>query len=103
MSCVLPEKTEIYILLTVMLFDKEGVLRIDEAIMKRPTFLKILEDNVVTDEEIFEQSRVVLDLLQKAEKEFSPSQLQIVEDLLAETGVLFAISRIRGMAKTEEV
>ena len=58
-----------------MLFDKEGVLRIDEAIMKRPTFLKIMEDNVVTDEEIFEQSRVVLDLLQKAEKEFSPSQL----------------------------
>lgn len=54
MSCVLPEKTEIYILLTVMLFDKEGVLRIDEAIMKRPTFLKIMEDNVVTDEEIFE-------------------------------------------------
>ena len=84
-----------------MLFDKEGVLRIDEAIMQRPTFLKIMEDNVVTDEEILEQSKVVLELLQKAEKEFSPSQLQIVEDLLAETGVLFAISRIKGMENGE--
>ncbi len=85
----------------IMLFDKDGVLRIDEAIMQRPTFLRIMEDNVVTEEEISEQSKVVLDLLRKAEKEFSPSQLQIVEDLLAETGVLFAISQVKGMANED--
>ena len=74
-----------------MLFDKNGILRLDELMAEQPTFQKIMEDKIVTDEEITGQARLVLDMLQKVEQTFSPEQMNEIENLLAEFGILSAI------------
>ena len=78
-----------------MLLNKDGILCIDELISQQPSFRKIMEDGVVTDEEIEAQSALVLSLLQRIEKTFEPEQLKKVEQLLAEMSVLFAIHQYK--------
>ena len=48
-----------------MLFDKEGILNIDELVAQRPTFRKIMEDQIVTDDELTNQANLVVNLLKK--------------------------------------
>ena len=72
-------------------FDENGLLNIDEAVMERPSFRKIMDDGVVTDAELMEQSSVVTDLLHKAEKAFNDEQIALTRDLLAEMSVLYAV------------
>lgn len=73
-----------------MLFDKEGILNIDELVAQRPTFRKIMEDQIVTDDELTNQANLVVNLLKKLEQTLSPGQLSEVENLLAEMRVLYA-------------
>ena len=75
-----------------MLFDKEGILNIDELVAQRPTFRKIMEDQIVTDDELTNQ---VVNLLKKLEQTLSPGQLSEVENLLAEMSVLYAIHQYK--------
>lgn len=72
-------------------FNENGLLNLDEAVMKMPTFRKIMEDGIVTDSELSEQAEVVSLLLHKVEDTFSASQAALVKGLLAEMGVLFAV------------
>ena len=58
-----------------MLFDKEGILNIDELVAQRPTFRKIMEDQIVTDDELTNQANLVVNLLKKLEQTLSPGQL----------------------------
>ncbi len=74
-----------------MLFDKNGIFCLDELMATRPTFQKIMEDKMVTNEEINGQTGLVLELLQDIEQTFSPEQLSKIENLLAEFGVLSAV------------
>ena len=62
-----------------MLFDKEGILNIDELVAQRPTFRKIMEDQIVTDDELTNQANLVVNLLKKLEQTLSPGQLSEVE------------------------
>ena len=78
-----------------MLFNKDGILCIDEMISQQPSFQKIMEDSAVTDEEIEAQSALVLSLLQRIEQTFEPEQLKEVEQLLSEMSVLFAIHQYK--------
>lgn len=72
-------------------FDENGILNIDEAVAKQPSFVKIMEDGLVTNSELAEQSSRVLALFQKAEAELNDSQKELVKDLLVESNVLQAI------------
>ena len=72
-------------------FDENGLLNIDEAVMERPSFRKIMDDGMVTDAELMEQSAVVTDLLHKAEKAMNEEQIALTRDLLAEMSVLYAV------------
>lgn len=78
-----------------MFFNKEGFLNLDELVMKNATFRKIIDDNVVTDEEIVEQSARVLNLYRELEKEFSDKQLELIAETIVQTSVLQSISKIR--------
>ena len=51
-----------------MLFDKEGILNIDELVAQRPTFRKLMEDQIVTDDELTNQANLVVNLLKKLEQ-----------------------------------
>lgn len=48
-----------------MLFDKEGILNIDELVAQRPTFRKIMEDQIVTDDELTNQANLVVKFIKK--------------------------------------
>ena len=74
-----------------MFFNEKGILNIDEMIMNNASFKKIMEDGIVTEEEIKEQSDKVVALLHNMEKKYSEEQLNEIKDLLVESGVLYAV------------
>lgn len=78
-----------------MFFDENGMLRLDEVVAERPTFKKIVEDQIVTDAELEEQANLVVSVLKRIEKSFPPEQLKQVEELLAETCVLYAANQYK--------
>ena len=77
-----------------MFFNQNGILNIDEAILNKESFKKIIEDGLVTEEEIKEQSEKVIGLFKDIENKFSEEQLRDIKDLLAETSVLYAVYNI---------
>ena len=74
-----------------MLFNKQGFLDIDEMIAQEPSFKKIMEDGVVTEKELQEQTNTVICLLHEVEKRLSEEDQLLVKKLLAETNVLSVI------------
>ena len=77
-----------------MFFNQNGILNIDEAILNKESFKKIMEDGIVSEEEIKEQSEKVIGLFKDIEHKFSEEQLRDIKDLLAETSVLYAVYNI---------
>jgi len=71
-------------------FDETGSLNLDEMILNQPSFRKIMEDGIVTEEELAEQSQRVTDMLKRLEKNLSPEQIDQVRELLAEISVIVA-------------
>lgn len=74
-----------------MFFDKEGILDIDEMIVNNASFKTIMEDGVISEEEIKAQSDKVVAILQNMETKYSEEQLAEIKNLLAESSVLYAI------------
>lgn len=78
-------------------FDESGALNIDDFILQQPSFKKIMEDGMVTDEELAEQKERVIALLKKLEQNSTPEQIDQVRELLAEMSVLVAINQLIGI------
>lgn len=74
-----------------MLFNEQGFIDIDEMIAKEPSFQKIMDDGVVTSDELSEQTSRVISLLHEVESRFSEEDQLLVKRLFAETNVLSAI------------
>ena len=74
-----------------MFFNENGILNIDEMVENNASFKNIMEDGVVTDEEIKAQSDKVVALLRDIEAKYSEEQLAEIKDLLVESSVLYAI------------
>lgn len=72
-------------------FDESGGLNIDDLILQQPSFQKIMEDGIVTEEELAEQKERVISLLKKFEQNSTPEQIDQIRELLAEISVLIAI------------
>ena len=72
-------------------FDESGGLNIDDLILQQPSFQKIMEDGIVTEEELAEQKDRVIILLKKFEQNSTPEQIDQVRELLAEISVLIAV------------
>ena len=72
-------------------FDESGGLNIDDLILQQPSFKKIMEDGIVTEEELAEQKERVISLLKKIEQNFTSEQIDQVRELLAEISVLIAV------------
>ncbi|MGV8134425.1 MAG: hypothetical protein AB2L20_04355 [Mangrovibacterium sp.] len=79
-----------------MFFDKEtGIFNLDKQVQTRASFHKVMQDQLVTEEEIKEQSHLVISLFKESEKILFPGDLEKVNNALAEMDVLYAISRIK--------
>ena len=69
-------------------FDEQGMLNIDEMVSGRQSFKNIMQDGVVTDNEIAGQGRLVLELFRKMESSLTDTQADMVKDLIAESCVM---------------
>lgn len=78
-------------------FNEDGSLKINETIMSQPSFVKIMEDGVVTADELEEQNRRVLSIFRTIEDTFNDEQKMLVQELLVESNVLNAIFKQHGM------
>jgi hypothetical protein len=74
-----------------MIFNEQGILDIDGMIAAEPSFQAIMSDGIVTDEELQQQSRLVIDLMHEAEKRFNEEDQLFIKRIFAETNVLSAI------------
>ena len=72
-------------------FNEDGSLSINRTIMSQPSFMRIMEDEVVTDDELREQSNRVVGLFRQVEDSFTDEQKKLVRDLIVESNVLNAI------------
>ena len=77
-----------------MFFNENGILNIDEMLVNNASFKKIMEDGVVTEEEITAQSEKVIAILHEIEKKYSEEQIEEIKSMLAESSVLFAVYNI---------
>ena len=77
-------------------FDPEtGFLLLDEYIAEMPSFLKIMEDGIVTDEELAQQALRVTALLKELEAALLPAAKAVATEALCELAVLHAIQQSR--------
>jgi methyl coenzyme M reductase alpha subunit len=80
-----------------MFFDENGIIDIDELIINHPSYQKIMEDGIVTDEELAEQSDKVIALLHDIESKYSEEQIAEIKNLMAEINVLHSVYRIHSI------
>ena len=74
-----------------MFFNEDGILNIDEMVVNNASFKNIMEDGVITEEEIKAQSDKVVALLHDMEAKYSEEQLDEIKELLVESSVLYAV------------
>lgn len=80
-----------------MFFNEEGILNIDEAVLETPSYKKIMEDGIVTEEELVIQAQKVVSMLQTMEKKYNEEQLLEIKALLTEASVLYAVYNIHSI------
>ncbi len=82
-----------------MIFNEQGYIDIDGMLAAEPTFQNIMNDGIVTDEELREQTDKVIELMHKAEQRFSAEDQIFIKRLFAETNVLTAIYQYYNLQK----
>ena len=80
-----------------MFFDENGILDVDGLIINHPSYQNIMEDGIVTDEELAEQSDKVIALLHDIESKYSEEQVAEIKNLMAEINVLHSVYRIHSI------
>ena len=74
-----------------MFFNENGMLDIDGMVAENASFKNIMEDGIVTEDEIKTQSDKVLNLLHDMEARYSEEQLAEIKTLLVEASVLYTV------------
>ena len=80
-----------------MFFNEQGMLNLDEAVMNQPTFKKIMEDGIVTEQEVKEQSERIISILKRRQRQMCIRDRCEIKELLVETGVLFTTSQYHAL------
>ena len=80
-----------------MFFNEEGILNIDEMVVNNASFKNIMEDGVITEDEIKTQSEKVVAILHDMETKYSDEQLAEIKNLLVESSVLYAVYNIHSI------
>lgn len=69
--------------------NKIDILDLESIMMNNTSLMKILEDGVVTEEEIGEQSQNVLAIAEELQQTCSDEQLKLIRKLFAEMNALY--------------
>lgn len=76
-----------------MFIKENGLLDLDSIIINNPSYQKIMEDGIVTDEEIQEQAEKIDAMLKSMKDKYTPEQFSDIQQLIADVSVLIAINR----------
>lgn len=80
-----------------MFFNEEGILNIDEMVINNASFKNIMEDGIITEEEIKMQADKVVSMLHDMVKKYSEEQLAEIKSLLVESSVLYAVYNLHSI------
>lgn len=72
------------------LFDEKGYLNIGDIVSNHPSFKAIMEDGIVTDDELRIQSEKTIASLRKLQEICDETQQNAILDAISEMSVLFA-------------
>jgi flagellin-specific chaperone FliS len=82
-------------------FDQEsGTLMLDEYVVEMDSYRRIVEDEVITDDELDEQIQRVTSLLRQLEETLSPEAKALATETLGEMAVLNALQALRLQASS---
>lgn len=73
------------------LFDENGMLDIASLVTENPSYRKIMEDGVVTDQELQEQADATVASLRRLRQICNEEQQEAIADAIAQMSVLFAV------------
>jgi hypothetical protein len=80
-------------------FDPEtGVLLLDEYVVQMPSYRKVMEDQVVTEDELAEHAGLVVDCLKRLDAALPPDTRALATETLCELAVLYALERYHEMS-----
>jgi len=72
------------------LFDENGLLNISDIVKNHPSYKAIMEDGIVTDQELKAQSEATIASLHKLQSICNEEQQNAILDAISEMSVLFA-------------
>lgn len=72
------------------LFDENGLLNIDEIVANHPSYKAIMEDGIVTDQELRDQAEATIVSLRHLEEICSAEHQAAIVDAIAQLSVLYA-------------
>ena len=83
-------------------FNNDGELNINKYIYNHPSYKKILEDGVVSKEELQDQYDLVFKLFDKIEEMCDEAQKELIKDVIVEMNVLNSVSKIHSLQTIDE-
>lgn len=72
------------------LFDKNGILNIRDIVVNHPSYKTIMEDGIVTDDELKQQANAAVASLRRLQELCNGEQQSAIVDAISEMAVLFA-------------
>lgn len=72
------------------LFDKDGILNISDIVVNHPSYKTIMEDGIVTDDELKQQANAAVASLRRLQELCNEEQQSSIVDAISEMAVLFA-------------
>ncbi|PWL58396.1 MAG: hypothetical protein DBY35_12760 [Bacteroidales bacterium] len=72
------------------LFDKDGILNISDIVVNHPSYKTIMEDGIVTDDELKQQADAAVASLRRLQELCNEEQQSAIVDAISEMAVLFA-------------
>lgn len=76
--------------------DATGGLLLDEAVLRSPIYQAMIEDNVITDDEIMAQATRVLDLLKQIDRQLGEDDRALVIQAISQIAVLYEVNAMKG-------
>ncbi len=73
------------------IFDDNGLLNISDIVNNHPSYKAIMEDGIVTDQELREQADATVAALRKVQSLCNEEQQSLILDANSEMGVLFPV------------
>lgn len=73
------------------LFDENGMLNIADMVGNHPSYRAIMEDGVVTDQELSDQAEATIASLRRLQEICTPEQQAAILEAISEMSVLMAV------------